>query len=96
MIIRVFRPTVHPGAEREFEAFLRDTAVPLVSQQPGLVAQHGSGTTRSSPHPIDTSPAEWPGKARIARPGRRPGPPHVGPTPPAFRHQLEIGPRLSR
>ena len=23
MIIRVFRPTIHPGKEREFEAFLR-------------------------------------------------------------------------
>ena len=40
MIIRVFRPTIHPGKEREFEAFLRDTAVPLVSRQAGLVAQH--------------------------------------------------------
>jgi heme-degrading monooxygenase HmoA len=40
MIIRVFRPTIHPGKEREFEAFLRDTAVPLVSQQAGLLAQH--------------------------------------------------------
>jgi len=40
MIIRVFRPTIHPGKEREFEALLRDTAIPLVSQQSGLVAQH--------------------------------------------------------
>jgi heme-degrading monooxygenase HmoA len=40
VIIRVFRPTIHPGKESEFESFLRDTAVPLVSQQPGLVAQH--------------------------------------------------------
>jgi heme-degrading monooxygenase HmoA len=40
MIIRVFRPTIRPGKEREFEAFLRDTAVPLVSQQAGLLAQH--------------------------------------------------------
>ena len=40
MIIRVFRPTIRPGKEREFEAFLRDTAVPLVSKQAGLVAQH--------------------------------------------------------
>ena len=40
MIVRVFRPTIHPGKEVEFEAFLRDTAVPLVSQQAGLVAQH--------------------------------------------------------
>jgi hypothetical protein len=40
MIIRVFRPTVHPGKERAFKAFLRATAVALVAQQPGLVAQH--------------------------------------------------------
>jgi heme-degrading monooxygenase HmoA len=40
VIIRVFRPTIHPGQESEFEAFLRDTAVPLVSQQSGFVAQH--------------------------------------------------------
>ena len=40
MIIRVFRPTIHAGKEGEFEAFLRDTAVPLVSRQAGLVAQH--------------------------------------------------------
>jgi heme-degrading monooxygenase HmoA len=40
MIIRVFRPTIQPGKESEFESFLRDTAVPLVSQQKGVVAQH--------------------------------------------------------
>ena len=40
MIIRVFRPTIHPGKEDEFELFLRETALPLVSQQSGLVAQH--------------------------------------------------------
>jgi heme-degrading monooxygenase HmoA len=40
VIIRVFRPTIHPGKESEFEAFLRDTAMPLVSQQSGLVTQH--------------------------------------------------------
>jgi heme-degrading monooxygenase HmoA len=40
MIIRVFRPTIHAGKEAEFESFLRDTAIPLVSQQKGLVAQH--------------------------------------------------------
>ena len=45
MIIRVFRPTIHPGKERDFESFLRETAVPLVSQQSGLVAQH-VGTPR--------------------------------------------------
>jgi heme-degrading monooxygenase HmoA len=40
MIIRVFRPTIHTGKEGEFESFLRDTAIPLVSQQSGLLAQH--------------------------------------------------------
>jgi hypothetical protein len=40
MIIRVFKPTIHPGMENELESFLRDTAVPLVSRQAGLVAQH--------------------------------------------------------
>ena len=40
MIIRVFRPTIHPGKEAEFESFLRDTAIPLVSRQSGLIAQH--------------------------------------------------------
>lgn len=40
MIIRVFRPTIHSGKESEFESFLRRTALPFVSQQKGLVAQH--------------------------------------------------------
>jgi heme-degrading monooxygenase HmoA len=40
VIIRVFRPTIHPGKEREFESFLRDEAVPLVSRQSGLVVQY--------------------------------------------------------
>ena len=49
MIIRVFRPTIHPGKEGEFESFLRDTAVPLVSRQSGLLAQHvGRPRDRSS------------------------------------------------
>jgi heme-degrading monooxygenase HmoA len=39
VIIRVFRPTIHPGKKSEFESFLRDTAIPLVSRQKGLVAQ---------------------------------------------------------
>jgi hypothetical protein len=39
VIIGVFKPTIHPGKQREFEAFLRDTAVPLVSRQAGLLAQ---------------------------------------------------------
>ena len=40
MIIRVFRPTIHPGKRAEFESFLRETAIPLVSQQSGVIAQH--------------------------------------------------------
>ena len=40
MIIRVFRPMIHAGKASEFESFLRDTAIPLVSRQAGLVAQH--------------------------------------------------------
>jgi len=39
VIIRVFRPTIHPGKESEFESFLRDEAIPLVSRQSGLVAR---------------------------------------------------------
>jgi heme-degrading monooxygenase HmoA len=49
VVIRVFRPTIHPGKEAEFESFLRDTAVPLVSRQSGIVAQHvGKPRDRSS------------------------------------------------
>ena len=49
MIIRIFRPTIHPGKEGEFESFLRDTAMPLVSRQSGLLAQHvGRPRTPSS------------------------------------------------
>jgi heme-degrading monooxygenase HmoA len=40
VIIHVFRATIHPGKESEFESFLRDTSIPIVSQQKGLVAQH--------------------------------------------------------
>lgn len=48
MIIRVFRPTIHPGKEAEFESFLRDTAVPLVSRQTGLLAQHVGRSLKAS------------------------------------------------
>jgi len=40
MIIRVFRPTIHPGKESEFESFLHSEAIPLVSGQSGLITQH--------------------------------------------------------
>jgi heme-degrading monooxygenase HmoA len=52
VIIRVFRPTIHPGKESEFESFLRETAVPLVSQQSGIVAQHVG-------RPLDPSSTEY-------------------------------------
>jgi len=52
MIIRVVRPTIHPGKETEFESFLRETAVPLVSRQAGIVAQHVG-------KPCDPGPAEY-------------------------------------
>ena len=48
VIIRVFRPTIHPGKEAEFESFLRETAVPLVSRQLGLIAQHVGGPRERS------------------------------------------------
>jgi heme-degrading monooxygenase HmoA len=40
VIIRVFRPRVRPGHQKEFEDFLRETAVPLIARQQGLIAQH--------------------------------------------------------
>jgi heme-degrading monooxygenase HmoA len=75
MIIRVFRPTIHPGKEPEFEVFLRDTAVPLVSQQPGLVAQH-VGRPRDPSSPEFVYVTVWEGVESIrpspASAGRRP------------------------
>jgi hypothetical protein len=40
MITRVFIPTIQPGKEGDFELFRRETAIPLVSQQSGLVTQN--------------------------------------------------------
>jgi hypothetical protein len=52
MIIRVFRPTIQTGKEGEFESFLRDTAIPLVSQQSGLLAQHVSKPREPTLHGV--------------------------------------------
>jgi heme-degrading monooxygenase HmoA len=52
VIIRVFRPTILAGRQTEFEAFLREEAVPLVSRQAGLVAQHAG-------RPQDPSSTEY-------------------------------------
>lgn len=38
MIVRVFRVVVHDGRQDEFSTFFRDTALPLVRRQPGLVS----------------------------------------------------------
>ena len=37
MIIRVFRAIVHDGKQDEFASFFRDTAIPLLKSQPGMV-----------------------------------------------------------
>jgi hypothetical protein len=47
-MFRVFRPTIHPGKEGEFESFLRDTARPLVAKQSGLRPMHDLETFRSA------------------------------------------------
>lgn len=52
MIVRIFRVTVHPGKEDLFAAFFRDTALPLVASQPGLVS-----VTAGLPRP--ESPGEF-------------------------------------
>ena len=40
MIIRIFRPTIYPGKESEFESFIRNKALTLLSQQSRLIARH--------------------------------------------------------
>lgn len=38
MIVRIFQVTVHEGKRDEFEDFFRNTALPLMKRQPGLVS----------------------------------------------------------
>ena len=38
MIVRVFRVTVHDGKQAEFSEFFKNTALPLVQSQPGIVS----------------------------------------------------------
>ena len=38
MIVRVFRATVQPGREAEFERFLRETGIPAVTKCAGVVS----------------------------------------------------------
>ena len=37
MIIRVFRAIVHDGRQDEFARFFRETAIPLLESQPGMM-----------------------------------------------------------
>ncbi len=73
MIIRVFSPTIHPGKEEEFESFLRDTAVPLVSRQAGLLAQH-VGRSVNVLHQFTSPSGKTPSRSKPlpAAAGRRP------------------------
>ena len=38
MIVRIFQVTVHDGKRAAFEDFFRNTALPLMKSQPGLVS----------------------------------------------------------
>ena len=38
MIVRVFRVVIRDGKRAEFEKFFRETAIPLVKSQPGIVS----------------------------------------------------------
>lgn len=38
MILRIFRVVINPDRREEFETFFRDTALPLVLGQPGIVS----------------------------------------------------------
>ena len=38
MIIRIFQVRVHEGKRGEFEKFFRETAMPLMKKQPGLMS----------------------------------------------------------
>jgi heme-degrading monooxygenase HmoA len=42
MILRIFRVMPQPGKGGEFAAFFRDTAMPLMKAQPGLVSLHAA------------------------------------------------------
>lgn len=50
MIVRVFQVTVHDGKEKEFEKFFRETAVPLMEDQPGLVSVTAGVPHRETPN----------------------------------------------
>ena len=49
MIVRVFRGIVHEGKQDEFETFFRETALPLLEKQDGLVSVSVGLPHESSP-----------------------------------------------
>lgn len=50
MIIRVFRAFVHDGMQEEFASFFRETAVPLLESQPGMIGLTVGWPMPSSPN----------------------------------------------
>jgi heme-degrading monooxygenase HmoA len=50
MIIRVFRALVHDGMQDEFAGFFRDTAIPLLEYQPGMMGLTVGLPMRTSPN----------------------------------------------
>jgi hypothetical protein len=53
VIIRVFRTQIHPGKEGEFERFVRETGVPTVEAQAGVL-----------PCSLGSEPLERPSRVR--------------------------------
>jgi heme-degrading monooxygenase HmoA len=52
MIIRVFRMVVHEGKRSEFENFFRNTAIPLVKSQDGIVSVTAGVPVPETPNEI--------------------------------------------
>ena len=52
VIIRIFRAIIRDGKQEEFAQFFRDTAVPLLQSQPGMLEL-------TVGHPLPTSPHEF-------------------------------------
>ena len=49
-IVRMFRATIKPGREREFEAFFLHEALPMVQRQDGLLSVQVGLPVETSPH----------------------------------------------
>lgn len=50
MIVRVFQVETHPGKEAEFEEFFRNTAIPLMQKQEGIVALTAGASRPETPN----------------------------------------------